>query len=246
MLPVLQVGPLAIQLPGLILLAGVWLATLAVERQARGREPLGAVLGNLIFVALVAGIAVGRLGYALRFPGVYLARPLDLVSLQPVALDPWSGLLAAALGAWVYGRRRGLELWTALDGLTPGLAVIAIALGLAHLASGDAFGAPSDVPWAIELWGARRHPSQVYEIIAAVIGWILVNRVARLRVFPGFLFLGWVAFAAGERVLLEGWRGDSVIILGGLRSAQVVGMAALAVALVVMHLQARRETGHRG
>jgi prolipoprotein diacylglyceryltransferase len=243
MLPVVQVGPAAIPLPGLILLAGVWLATSAVERSARGRGGLGEALGNVILVGLVAGIIGARLGYALRFPEAYLANPVDLISLQPAALDGWSGGVAACLAGWLFGRRKGLALWPALDGLAPGLAVMAGALALSHLASGDAFGEPSSIPWAIDLWGARRHPSQVYELAAAVTGWILVNRLARIRLSPGLLFLGWVGWTAASRLVLEAWRGDSVLIFAGLRWAQVVSLMVLAAALVVMHWQARRESG---
>jgi len=63
----------------------------------------------------------------------------------------------------------GLPLWPALDALTPGLAAVMIAIGLAHIASGDAFGSPADLPWAIQLWGARRHPTQIYETLAAAL-----------------------------------------------------------------------------
>ena len=246
MLPVLQVGSLAIQVQGLILLAGVWVATLAVDRQARGRGQLGPVLGNLIFYSLVAGIVGARLGYALRFPDAYLERPLDLVSLQLVGLDAAAGALAAGLAGWVYGRKQGLDLWAALDGLTPGLAVLALSVAVAHLASGDAFGGPSDVPWAIELWGARRHPSQVYELIAAAAGLMLVRRLAGLRSFSGFLFLGCTAWFAATRLLLEAWRGDSVLALGNLRSAQVVSLVVLAIVLVALHLRAEKSSALGG
>ncbi len=48
-----------------------------------------------------------------------------------------------------------------------------LAVPLANLASGDAFGAPSSLPWAIELWGAARHPVQIYEAVAAgLILWV--------------------------------------------------------------------------
>ncbi len=33
MYPILQIGPLAIQLPGLLLLAGLWIGTLVAERE---------------------------------------------------------------------------------------------------------------------------------------------------------------------------------------------------------------------
>ena len=34
MFPILQLGPLALQVPGLLLLVGLWIGTLVVEREA--------------------------------------------------------------------------------------------------------------------------------------------------------------------------------------------------------------------
>ena len=244
MLPVLQVGPLAIQLPGLLLLAGVWLASSVIEKQAPRLKLSSAILSNMIFLGLVVGLVSARIGYALRYLNVYLENPLSLLALNPTTLAPAEGALSGMLAALIYARRKGLPLWGTLDALAPGLAVFSLALGFSHLASGDAFGAPADLPWAIELWGARRHPSQVYEVLLAgvVFGVILE---ARLRApFPGFLFLGWMVLAAASRLSLEAFRGDSVIVLGAVRLAQLLSLGLLLAALLGMHLRARQTVRH--
>jgi hypothetical protein len=50
MFPILQIGPLAIQVPGLIILAGLWLGLSLAERRAKKRESNPSVLYNLVFV----------------------------------------------------------------------------------------------------------------------------------------------------------------------------------------------------
>jgi len=239
MLPVLQVGPLAIQLPGLLLLAGVWLASSVIEKQAPRLKLSSAALSNMMFLGLVVGLLSARLWYALRYLNVYLENPLSLLALNATTLAPAEGALTGMLAALIYAQRKGLPLWGTLDALAPGLASFALAAGFSHLASGDAFGAPADLPWAIELWGARRHPSQIYEILLAggVLGVILQ---ARLHApFPGFLFLGWMVLAAGSRLFLEAFRGDSVIAFGTVRLAQLLSLGLLLAALLGLHLRAK-------
>jgi prolipoprotein diacylglyceryltransferase len=174
---------------------------------------------------------------------VYADNPLSLFSLNPSTLAAEEGFLTGLIAAIVYEGRKGLRLWPTLDILAPGLAVFSIALGLSHLASGDAFGAPSTLPWAIELWGDVRHPTQIYETIVAVVVLVLLWRVKKWSLFPGFLFLAWFGLAAASRLFLEGFRGDSVIILGSLRSAQVVSLSVLVIVMVGMHLLGRRAVG---
>ncbi len=239
MLPVLQLGPLAIQLPGLVLLAGVWIASTVTERWARRFHVSATVMANMIFYGLIAGLIGARLGYVLRFLSLYLENPLGVLSLNPSTLSLPDGLLVGIVVAFVYGQRRGLPLWSTLDALAPGLAVFAISLGVAHLTSGDAFGRPTDLPWAIDLWGEPRHPTQVYEILLAAGILYAVWRLGESRPFPGALFLTWAGLQSAARLVLGGLRGDSVIVFGVLRQGQVVAIIVLLVTMLLLHLRAR-------
>lgn len=233
MFPVFQLGPLALRTPVLFLLTGVFLGLSLAERHAarRGIDP--ARLYPLVLVALLAGVLGARLSYAAGQAAAFRAAPLGLLSLDSGLLDPWGGLAAGLLAALVYGQRKKLPFWSTLDALTPALAVFAASAGLAHLAAGSAFGAPTSLPWGITLWGAQRHPSQVYETLSAlaILGllWPRFRREAR----PGELFLFFVTLSAGARLFLEAFRGDSTPVLGGVRLAQIVAWLVLAAALWV-------------
>ena len=246
MLPILQVGPLAIQLPGLLLLAGVWVGSALIEGEAPKRGLSGATLGSLVFYGLVAGLLGARLGYALRYWPVYAEDPLGMVSLNPLTLSTAEGVAAALLVGVVLARRRRLPLWSTLDAFTPGLAAFAVFAGLADLSSGNAFGAPTSLPWAIELWGAARHPSQVYALLMALAVFIAVRRFAFRPTFPGFLFLACLAMTAASRLFLEAFRGDSVIVLGSLRAAQLISLVVLGAALLGLNQRARVAQGAEG
>ncbi len=231
MFPILQLGPLAVRLPGLILLLGVWWAMSLIEREASRRGLPVSDLYNLTFYSLVAGLLGARLWYAARFIPIYWENPLSLFSLNPATLSITGGLFVGLVAALAFGQRKRLPFWPTLDALTPGLALLAVVLGLAHLSSGDAFGAPTSLPWAIYLWGEERHPSQVYEILSAVMIFAAIRRMAQRPSVSGFTFLAWVGLSAAARLFLEAFRGDSVIVLGTLRSAQVAALAILLVAL---------------
>lgn len=241
MFPILQLGPLALQLPGLFLLAGIWVGTWLIDRSApKHRVPAG-TLNNMVFLGLVAGILGARFWYALRYLDVYLEAPLSLLSLNPSTLAPLEGTVTGLLIAWIYGQRKRLPLWRTLDALTPAFAVMLIAFGFSHLSSGDAFGAVSDLPWSIELWGERRHPSQVYEILAGVLILLTVWRLQNENRPPGILFLAWIALAVASRLFLESFRGDSVIVLGAYRVAQIISLLILMSSMLGLHLLATRE-----
>lgn len=239
MLPILQVGPLAIQMPGLFLLAGVWVAVSLTDREAPRHSLKAPVLSNVILIGLVVGILSARLWYVMRFLEVYLDSPVSVLSLNPSTLAPLEGALTGLFTAVYYGYRKGLPLWPTLDAMTPGLAAVGIAVGFSHIASGDAFGAETTLPWAIELWGAQRHPTQIYEVLAAGIIFWLIWKNRRQVPASGFLFLAWVALSALSRLAIEAFRGDSVIAFGSLRTAQLASVMVLAMVLAGMHFLVR-------
>jgi phosphatidylglycerol:prolipoprotein diacylglycerol transferase len=241
MFPVLQIGSLALRLPGLFLIVGLWLSTLLIDREAPRRGQSAGAINSMVFYALIGGLIGARLGYALRYLDAYLSNPLALVSLSPSTLSILEGFVMAGIVALAYAQRKGLSLWPTLDALTPSFALFAIFLGAAHLSSGDAFGAEAQVPWAIDLWGARRHPSQVYEILAAVLIFLGVWRIRVMDAFSGFLSMIWLSLAAAARLLLEGFRGDSVIVFGGLRFAQLTSLVILLLSLAMLHVLSRRQ-----
>jgi len=241
MLPTLQLGPLALQVPGLLLLIGLWVGVGLAERAGERRGLSADSINGLVLTMLLAGVVGARLAYVARFAPLYWQDPLSILALNANTLSPAEGVILGLLAGWVYGQRRQLPLGPTLDSLAPGLACLGLALGLAHLASGDAFGAPADVPWSIELWGARRHPSQVYEILLAAGILLVVWRMQARWPVAGVAFLTMLALTAAARLLLEGFRGDSQIIWGSLRQAQLISLLVLELALAGLYLVSQRE-----
>jgi phosphatidylglycerol:prolipoprotein diacylglycerol transferase len=239
MFPILQIGPLALQVPGLVMLAGLWLGLTLSECRVRRHEENPNILYNLVFIAIIAGIFGARLSYVISFPGVFAANPRDLISINPGLLDLFGGVLIGIAAAIIYGMRKKLPLWQTLDALTPMFAVLAIALGISHLASGSAFGAPTSLPWAIYLWGASRHPTQVYEIIFTSITLLIIILIDRIYLaqMPGFTFLIFITLTSASRLFIEAFRGDSMLTYGGLRVAQIVSWVILAACLILLGIR---------
>jgi len=236
MLPTLQLGPLALQVPGLVLLAGLWLGLTLSERRARriGENP--GDLFNLVFIALIAGIIGARLSYAITYPSAFAANPLSLLSINPGLFDPLAGVFIGICAAAIYIYRKQLPFWSTLDALTPFFAVLAVAQGIAHFAAGSAFGTPTDLPWGINLWGATRHPTQIYEILLAAIILLAVYLIdkSQLGQTSGFTFLSFIALSSAARLFSEAFRGDSTLIGNGFRSAQIISWLVLAACLALL------------
>ena len=233
MLPTLTVGPFAIPVAPMTILIGLWVGLTFAERNAPRYGVNANHLYNLVFIALVAGVVGARLAYVARYPEIFASSPISALSTNPDLLDPWGGIAVGLIVALIYGQRKKIAILPLLDALTPGLALLWVAFGFSHLASGSAFGMPTNLPWGIELWGAIRQPAQVYEIIAALIilGVVWPGSTITNEQPSGGAFLIFLACTAGARLILEAFRGDSTILVGGFRSAQIIAWLILAISL---------------
>lgn len=233
MLPVLQIGPLAVPVPGLTLILGVWLGLSLAERHAPQHGIPAERLFNLALSAILAGLAGARALYILRYPAAFANNPLDMFSRNPGLLDPLGGLASAAIAGWIYLQRNKLPGPATLDAITPLFATLYVALGISHLASGDFYGRATEIPWAIQLWDEMRHPTQVYEIAAAaIIMGALWPANARQR-FPaaGQYFATFLAASSAAWLFIEGFRADSSLLPGGVRAGQALAWIILAGSL---------------
>jgi phosphatidylglycerol:prolipoprotein diacylglycerol transferase len=158
MLPILQIGPLAIQLPGLLLLLGLWLGLSLAEKYSHHQRMSPNQVYTITFSALAAAGLSARLVYVLRNISTFTHSPGGIISLNPGLMDPWGAILGAGLVTGYFIRRYKLNPWSLCDALAPILAVLMIAVHLSNLASGRGFGAPSSLPWAIYIFGEWRHP----------------------------------------------------------------------------------------
>jgi phosphatidylglycerol:prolipoprotein diacylglycerol transferase len=223
----------------ILVLFAFWLGISLAEKRASRHGIVKDTLSNLVFYSSVGYVIGGRLLFVLANLSAFRGNPLSIFSLNVDLFNSAGGLVAACIIGWIYGQRQNFPLWNTLDALTPLLATLAIGLSLAHLAAGTAFGKPTSVPWAIELWNAKRHPTQIYEFIFAILILGLIWRSTIDRPAGGD-FLLFTALTAGARLFLEAFRGDSTLIFGGIRSAQIVAWLVLATTMFISELIRRR------
>ncbi len=232
MLPFINILGVAIAFPPLLLLLGIWIGASLAERNAQKHNLSGDRIFNLIFTTLAAYIIGGRLAYAAQNISAFSADPASLLSRNFGLFDPLSGVIIGLIAALVYAQKKQMPLWSTLDALSPFLAVLMLVLPLANLASGTAYGAPSQLPWAIELWGMTRHPVQVYEALSAglILFYLRPRRIQSVPV-PGLIFLQFAGLTALARLVFEGLRGSSPVTVYNLRISQLIAWVILAAAL---------------
>ncbi len=233
MLPTIQIGPVSIPTSTMILLVGFWLSLSLAEKYSSRRGISAIILNNLVLISVIVGILSSRFVFIIRYPSAFEANPLSAIYPNPNMLDPLGGVAGVLLTALIYINRKQLNYWQVLDAITPLLSGMMVAMSLANLASGDAFGVPTNLPWAIDLWNAKRHPTQVYDTIAAsiimFILWPARSWLSHLK--PGGLFLSFLVLSSFTKLVTEAVRGDSTLFLNQYRGIQFLYLGILLLSL---------------
>lgn len=220
----------------ILLVLAAWVGLNFAEKRAERHGISKENINNLIFYGLIAFIFGGRISFVLQNNSAFAKSPLNILSINPDLFDMFGALAAAAITVLVFVQRNQISIWSVLDALTPFFAILGIGLGLSHLAAGTAFGLPTDLPWAIELWNANRHPTQIYETLASalIFGLIWYKKHDPL---PGIHFLTYLALITGAQVFLMGFRADQTLILNGIKQGQIISLAALVVSFILIEIR---------
>ncbi|HET9224261.1 MAG TPA: prolipoprotein diacylglyceryl transferase family protein [Roseiflexaceae bacterium] len=241
MYPLIELGPLRLSSGGLLLLlsilVGQWLLVRAAR--ARGNAPLAEQAERCFYPALLGAAIGARLWYGVFNWSLYSQTPSLFVALR-VGEFAWPGaLLGGALAGFLWCRwRRGdpLELADCAALALPPAQVLA-SVGL--LLSGEAFGVPTSLPWGIPLFGATRHPTQLYFALAALLSFGVLQRVASRRPRRGTLTAAYLGLQGMTLLLVEALRSDSLLLPAGVRAGQVFGLALVLLALLWMRWRTR-------
>lgn len=244
MYPLVQIGPLNLSSSGIMLLLGLFTAQWVLARVARNRggKELEKQADTCFFAWLLGAVVGARLWYGLLNWDIYGAAPGLFLALQIGGLA-WPGaLLGGTLAAYLLMRRRGYPLLPLADSAALALPVGQAIASVGLLLSGEAFGVPTTLPWGVELFGATRHPTQLYYALAALLTLAVLVWLARRQPAAGTLAAAYLALSGLALLLVEALRADSLLLPGGIRAAQVFGLALLLLAL----WWARRGTAQRG
>lgn len=239
MYPLIELGPLRLSSGGLALVLAtyLWIWLFARVGRRRGGSSLAEHAAACALPAIVGATLGARLWFGLLSLDLYGAAPALFVALRLSDLA-WPGaLLGGALAGGLWGRRRGATLPALADAAALALP-LPVAVGAAGLLlSGEAFGATTGLPWGVSLLGAVRHPTQIYYALAALLtgaALIAIERGARARgapLAPGALAAALLVAHGLTLLLVEPFRADSLTLAGGLRAAQLFGLALMLVGL---------------
>ncbi len=223
---------------GILVMLGVLAATWVTDREVRRRGRNPEFIYDALMWVLPAGIIGARLWYVLNdIAGGnprFLEQPWRIINLPEGGLHIYGAILLGGLTAYLFARRKGIDIWLLLDSAAPAMLIGQAVARPANFINQELYGPPTGLPWGIPISGEHRlppwddllqfpvettrfHPTFAYEMVwnllsAALLLWI--GRRFEKQLKPGMLFAGWLVLAGLGRALIESFRPDQPLIPG--------------------------------
>ena len=247
--PVLvTIGGLKIHWYGIMIALGLYAGIQVALRDAARRGINKDQLMNLALLAAVLGIAGGRLYYVVQNnPGFYWHHPAEIIAVWQGGMAffgaMFGGALAVAIAAW----RWRMPFWSLLDvgalGMTIGQAIGRVG----NIINGDIVGYRTN-GWGFEYTNPNTfgpinvpvQPASLYELLISLALFLLLWNL-RTRIHPeGMLAMIYIVLYSISQFFIFFLR-DNIIILGGLKQAQVTSLVVIALTLPVIAYLLRKE-----
>ena len=237
-------GPFTVRWYGVLIVLGMVIAVILGLRETRRRALSEDHLLNMAMVALPAGVVGARLYYVAFNWSYFQAHPTKIIATWEGGLAIHGGLIVGALVFMIMARRYRFGVTNILDIAAPSVALAQSIGRWGNYINQEAYGyvvSKAEVPWAMMIDGAYRHPTFLYESVwdLLLFGFLLWFR-RRRRVLPGDTALMYVLLYSAGRVVIEGFRTDS-LMLGSWRVAQLVSVAGILFALIALWYRHDRE-----
>lgn len=209
--------------------------------------PSGIIFSKLLHV--IDNIVVAKLHPELVLAGRvvdYTQHPGMILGFSGLSI--YGAVLGAALGVWIYSRFSNFRFGYFADLLAPGI-ILAQAIGrVGCTINGCCYGieAPAWLPWSVVYThpdsyaplGVALHPTQPYEIIFCLIGFVVLLRLRGHLKPDGSLFLIYLSIYALWRLGIDFLRVGSPFLFG-LHQAQVVSIIVLLIAIPILVMRTR-------
>ncbi len=193
----------------LIISIGVTVSVMWFIRLAEQRHLARVVAIDISLAVLIGGFVGARLMHILyEEPAIYRANPLLILEIWNGGFVFLGGLIGAFFTTAILCRIKGEPFWFWADVATLPVSLSYMIGRMGCLLNGCCYGQPAEVPWAITINGAARHPTQLYASLWELFIFAMLYLAQSRIKISGYLFNSWLIAHSLGRLVMEAFRDD--------------------------------------
>jgi len=240
-----QIGQLKVHWYGIILTSAMLIGTILAAREAERKGLNSDHLYNLAIFLIPISILFARTYYVIFNWSYYSINLAEIPAIWHGGLAIHGAVLGGLLTGYFYAHYYNLGFGRLADIVAPSVALGQAIGRWGNFVNQEAYGVPTNLPWAMYIAGEYRHPTFLYESLwdLGVFFLLLWQRKRNKILQDGDLFLIYLFTYSIGRFLVEGLRTDS-LMLGPLRMAQVISIFFMLIAAIIFSSRHNKRANH--
>jgi phosphatidylglycerol:prolipoprotein diacylglycerol transferase len=242
---------IAIRWYGVLIAAGMLIALIVAKINSKYLNVDYDQFIDCALISLPFGIIGARLYYVIFNYKLYINNPIDILNIREGGLAIHGGIIFGILAAYIYSKKRGINLLNYLDLAAPSI-VLAQSIGRwGNFFNQEAHGGevskeyiskfPEFIQKGMFIDGKYYHPTFLYESIWNLLIFIILMIIIRYIITKrGNVFFVYLLLYSIGRFLIEGLRTDSLMI-GPFRTAQIVSVIGILISTMYILLNKGKE-----
>lgn len=242
----LDIGPFTIYWYGVIIALGAYLGLWLAMRESKRLGLNKEIFIDLVVFAIPAAIISARIYYVIFEWERYADGSfLDVFAIWEGGIAIHGALIGSVITAIIFARVRKMSFWQLADIAAPSI-ILGQAIGRwGNFMNQEAHGfpvsesfynnymqyLPNFINQQMCIDGIIYHPTFLYESVWNILGFAFLLVLRRFNPRRGEMFLSYVIWYSFGRYFIEAMRTDSLYIIGSLRTAQVISIVLIIVAV---------------
>jgi phosphatidylglycerol---prolipoprotein diacylglyceryl transferase len=208
---IFRIGAFAIRWYG-VLFASCFLFGYIIMSRMFKNEGLGEDVLDKLTIYMAIGTIIGaRLGHCLFYePAFYLRHPLEILLVWHGGLASHGAAIGILIVLWLFVRKEKKGYAWVLDRIAIVVALSGFLIRMGNLMNSEIYGIETTVPWGFVFLRnnevAPKHPTQIYEALAYLLIFFLINRMywrEKGKVYQGLLISIFLILVFTARFFIE-------------------------------------------
>lgn len=197
---------------------------------------------DLALILIPIAVLTTRLYYVIFYDlEYYLQNPSQILNFRQGGLAIHGGIIGGLIVGYIWTKKKDVSFFYMADIIAPGLALAQSIGRWGNFINQEAYGTPTDLPWAITIDGTKVHPTFLYEsIITFSIFVFLYFYLSKRKKFDGQMFSIYMIVYSIGRFFIEGLRIDS-LYFGPFRVAQLMSILGIIIGIIIYKVQSKKK-----
>lgn len=226
---------------GILIAIGFLVGATMATRNARFEKfPEEPILDLLVWI-IPFSILGARLYYVIFSGDNYLENLSRVFNVREGGLAIYGGIIAGIIVTFLYCKKKKISFLQMADFYMPGVAMGQAIGRWGNFINEEAYGAPTDLPWALLIEGKTYHPTFLYESLGNIlISIFLMYYLRKYKKYNGEVLALYMILYGILRFFVEGLRVDS-LYLGTFRVSQLLSVTIALLGIFIFYKLKKQE-----